>query len=198
MWRTPTKRVKKEVKSHCKCITDFCKKKKKKITRFSCMTFAIFPGVRGLATKINKNKTLGNFVSLGKIQLSYTNFVVKKPKLHEFLKKKHSYKIWQVLVFSTQKVLLKWGNLQILYCGISKTKSCPILVSCKKFGWKIREDFCSRILCENKKWCCWTQANISQIFTVSKKNLLLISSIAPMEKKGSSKILNFGGEKRDW
>ena len=160
------------------------------------MTFAIFPGVRGLATKINKNKTLGNFVSLGKIQLSYTNFVVKKPKVHEFLKKKHSYKIWQVLVFATQKVLLKWGNLQILYCGISKTKSCAILVPCKKLGWKIREVFCSRILCENKKWCCWNQANISQIFTASKKKSASYLFHSTYGKKGLVKNSEFWRRKK--
>jgi len=53
--------------------------------------------------------------------------------------------------------------------------------------------------------CVKTKSDVAEIkrifhkfLRLQKKNLLLISSIAPMEKKGSSKILNFGGEKRDW
>ena len=129
----------------------FLQKKKNKITRFSCMTFAFFPGVRNLATKINKNKTLANFVSLEKNKCHIRISSLKNRSCMNFWKKKHSYKILQILVFATQKVLLKWGNLQILYCDISKTKSCQILVPRKKIGKKKYVKFFAQGSCVKTK-----------------------------------------------
>ena len=70
---------------------------------------------------------------------------------HHFRKWFDSYKILQILVFATQKVLLKWGNLQILYCDISKTKSCQILVPRKKIGKKKYVKFFAQGSCVQTK-----------------------------------------------
>ena len=115
-----------------------------------------------------------------------------------FWKKDHSYKIWQVLVFATQKVLLKWGNLQILYCDISKTKSCQILVPRKKIGKKKYVKFFAQGSCVQTKSGV---AEIKRNFTnfagwFQKKNLLLITSIAPMEKRPCKKIWILEEKKR--
>ena len=67
----------------------------------------------------------------------------------------------------------------------------------KKLGKKIREVFCSRLLCENKKWCCWNQTKFHKFCRlVSKKNLLLITSIAPMEKRHCKKLWILEEKKR--
>ena len=146
--------------------------------------------------KSTKTKRLAILFPWEKYNCHIRILSLKNRSCMNFWKKKHSYKIWQVLVFATQKVLLKWGNLQILYCGISKTKSCAILVPCKKLGWKIREVFCSRILCENKKWCCWNQANISQIFTASKKKSASYLFHSTYGKKGLVKNSEFWRRKK--
>ena len=114
--------------------------------------------------KASKDWLRNKILSLSDQNSRKKSHVTEYPYIgHHFRKWFDSYKILQILVFATQKVLLKWGNLQILYCDMSKTKSCQILVPRKKIGEKNTWSFLLKALVWKQKVVLLKSNEISQI-----------------------------------